>query len=211
MMALFSPDSKFMRFMSRIGDLMILNLLYLLTCVPIFTVGAATAALYTVSFRFDTDRESGVIRTYLDAFKANFRQATGLWLVLLLCLVTAFINTLFCYRMPGALHYLAYFFGVLFVLAGLILSYAFPLLSQFDNTGKAIFQNALVLSVGYLPRSLVILAINALPWFLLLTNILLFFRAGFLWFILYFAAGAYVNTRILRKVFAPYLTEEGSV
>ena len=57
MQGLFSIDSKFMQVLSRIYDIAVLNMLYLLTCLPIFTIGAATSALYAVCFRMGTDRE----------------------------------------------------------------------------------------------------------------------------------------------------------
>ena len=56
-MKLFSPDSKFMRAMSRLGDLLLLNLVFLLCCLPLVTVGAAQTALYTVCFRLIRDQE----------------------------------------------------------------------------------------------------------------------------------------------------------
>ena len=57
MLSIFSPDSRFMRVMSRAADLILLNLCYLLTCLPLFTIGAASAALYAVCFRFGTAEE----------------------------------------------------------------------------------------------------------------------------------------------------------
>ena len=57
MSSLFSPDSLFYRTMSRVADLMLLNLCFLFTSIPIITIGASYTAMYTVIFRFDTDRE----------------------------------------------------------------------------------------------------------------------------------------------------------
>ena len=85
--AIFAPDSKFMQAMARVSDLVILNLLFLLSCVPLITIGAASAALYTVCFRIGTDREQGVCRSYFRAFRENFRQGTILWLIAVVFLV----------------------------------------------------------------------------------------------------------------------------
>ena len=62
MSKLFSLDSPFMRAMSRVADLMILNLLFLITSIPLVTIGAGLAALYTVIFRMGTDQEGGVFK-----------------------------------------------------------------------------------------------------------------------------------------------------
>ena len=62
--------------------------------------------------------------------------------------------------------------------------------------------------VTYLPRTVLIVVINVLPWALLLTNLYLFLQVGFIWVAVYFAAAAYINTRLLKKVFAPYMEPE---
>lgn len=208
MQALFSPDSKFMRAMSRIGDLLLLNFFFLLTCVPIVTVGAASTALYTVCFRFETDRETGVIRTYFQAFRDNWKQSTVLWLILLLCGGSACFNAYIFYWMPGIIRYAFIPFLILFALVLLIGSYTFPLLSQFDNDILSTLKNALALSLGYLPRSILITALNIFPFALLLTNLYAFLQAAFIWVALYFAAAAYLNSWLLKKVFSPYIEKE---
>ena len=95
-------------------------------------------------------------------------------------------------------------------LAGLVVvlmmvSYAFPLISQFRNDSKSVIKNALIFSVAYLPRTALIVVINVFPWALLLTNLYMFLQVGFIWVVVYFAAAAYINTRLLKKVFAPYM------
>lgn len=208
MHALFSPDSRFMRIMNRVADLILLNLCYLLTCVPVFTIGSASAALYTVCFRFGTDEEKGVIRSYFRAFRENFKRGTGVWLIVLLCGGAALVNAWVFYTMPGGLRFLSVLFAILLVLALLIFGYAFPLLSQFADGVWPTLRNALILSLGYLPRSLLITVVNVVPFILMLTDFYLFLQAAFLWTVLYFSLAAYVNTFLLRGVFAPYLTDE---
>ena len=205
MQALFSPDSKFMLAMNRICDLLVLNLLFLITCIPLFTIGAALTAMYTVCFRFGTDREQGLVKSYFVAFRDNFRQSTLLWLVFLLFGGSALCNILLFSSLTGPLRYAFVLFGILFLIVLLMAAYAFPLLSQFCNGSRATLKNALALSIGYLPRSLLITAVNIFPFFLLLWDLYLFLQAGFLWITLYFSAAAYLNSLLLKKVFAPYL------
>lgn len=208
MKALFSPDSRFMRAMSRIGDLLLLNFFYLLTCVPVITIGAASTALYTVCFRFETEREAGVIRSYFQAFRDNWKQATVLWLILLLCGGSACFNAYTFFCMTGIIRYAFILFLILFALVLLSGSYIFPLLSRFDNHTLSTLKNALALSLGHLPRSILITALNIVPFVLLLTNLYIFLQAAFIWAALYFAAAAYLNSWLLRKVFSPYLEKE---
>lgn len=204
----FSIDSKFMRAMSRVADLIVLNLVYLLTCLPVVTIGAATTALYSVCFRLGTQQEGSLMKGYFRAFRDEFRQATLIWLFLLLFGAAVCVNIMLFLGLSGWMRYLFILFTFLLAIVLMILSYAFPLLSQFRNDTKSVLKNALILSVAYLPRTALIVVINVLPWALLLTNLYLFLRVGFLWVALYFAAAAYINACLLRKVFAPYMEQE---
>lgn len=206
MNGLFSPDSLFVRVMSKAADLILLNVVFLLTCAPIFTIGASITALYTVCFRMGTPREGKLFADYFRAFRDNFRKGTALWLIAVAWIGVTVLNAVLCYSLQGALHNMFLLFVMLLVLAVLIFGYAFPLLSQFENTVKGTMKNALLLSIGYFPRSLIIGVVNVFPVALLLTNFVGFLRCALIWVAVWFAAAAYGNTMLLRKVFAPYLS-----
>lgn len=204
----FSLDSGFMRAMSRIADLIILNVIYLVTCLPVVTIGAASTAMYTVCFRLGTEREGSPVKDYFRAFRDEFRQATLVWLFLLLFGAASCVNIFIFLGTSGWMHYLFFLFVLFLVVVLMMAGYAFPLLSQFRNDTKSVIRNALIFSVAYLPRTALIVVINVFPWALLLTNPYLFLQAGFIWVVVYFAAAAYINTRLLKKVFAPYMEPE---
>lgn len=201
---LFDLDSPIMLVISRFCDIVVLNIVFLLTCIPIFTIGAANTALYDVVFRMDTEREGKLLATYFRSFKENFRQSTALWLILLLFGVATYLNmTRF-----SILGEHAYLLGYgLFLLSMLVLllevfifSYGFPLFSRFRNSTRQTAINALLLSIGNLPRTLLVTVINCFPWALLIMNFYAFMQLGFLWFAAYFAAAAYFNSRVLKNV-----------
>lgn len=208
MFSFLSPDSRFMLFVSRFSDLVILNILYLLTCLPLFTIGTATAALYTVTFRMIRAKEEPIAKSYLRAFRENFKQGTALWLLVLFVGVPALFYFDHFFTMDGSLRYLFVPFLTIFLLAVFAGSLAFPLISQFQNSTAGTLQNALILSLGNLPRTLLVSVINLLPLGLLLFRYELFLKVSFLWFALYFAAAAYMNSAILWKVFKPFYPEE---
>ena len=79
---LFNIESPFMQLLTRVGDLIIVNVLYLLCCVPIVTIGAATAALHKVGQAIVYDTDNGIAKTFFRAFRDNFKQATALWLMM---------------------------------------------------------------------------------------------------------------------------------
>lgn len=202
---LFDLESPVMRFLSRLADIMILNVVFLLTCIPIFTIGAAVTALYDVVFRMDTDREGKLLATYFRSFRGNFKPAAAIWLVLLLFGAATVVNMAHLSEIGGIFGYILVAATMLIlVVLVMICSYAFPLLSQFDNSAKGTARNAFLLSVAYLPRTAVILVINCFPWVLMVVNLYTFAQLSLLWLFLYFSAAAYFNSRVLNKVFKPY-------
>ena len=199
-----SPDSKFMQIMNRVCDLMLLNILFLVCSIPVFTIGASATALYTVCFRFDTDREGSTVKDFFKAFGSNFRQATGLWLIMLLCGGSALINVFLFRFLPAPLHYGFILFALLFVIALFTGSYVFPLLSRFRNNVPSTLKNAFYLSIGFFPRTVLLAIINAFPFYLLFCDIYLFLQTGFIWIIVYFSGAAYIGSLILKPVFARF-------
>ena len=82
-MKFFSYESKFSQLLLKLCYACYLNLLWFLCSIPIFTVGAATTALYYASLQIVRDEDSHVGRLFFRSFKENFRQATAIWLILL--------------------------------------------------------------------------------------------------------------------------------
>ena len=195
-------DSWLMQLVSRFSSLAVLNLVFICTCIPLFTIGAALAALYDVVFRMDTEREGKLIPTYFRSFAANFKQGTPLWLLFLLVVVASCVNMVVFSNLGNPMgHVLFVLAMVILINTLLVLGYTFPLLSQFDNTKRNTLKNALLLSVANLPRTLIITVINCFPWALMVVNFYAFIQLSFLWLVLYFAAAAYFNSRVLMKVF----------
>ena len=201
---MFSPDSKFMTVVSRFADLLLLNLVFLLTCLPVFTIGAAVTALYTMCFRLMREEYSGLLRSYFSAFKSNFRQATCIWLLLLLIVCPALFYFYVLFSIDSLLRYFGFLFILISLLVAMTASYVFPWISQFENTTGQALKNALILSITHLPRTLAIVAINLVPVIVFFISPELFLQVSFLWVALYSAAAAYMNTGLLWHVFKPY-------
>lgn len=204
---MFSPDSKFMQVVGRITDLILLNIVYLVTCLPLFTIGAATTALYTMCFRLMREEYSGLIRSYFRAFRENFKQATIIWGVLLVVVIPALYYLSILLGLTGVLRYAGFVFILIAAIGLMTASYVFPWISQFENTTIQALKNALILSISHLPRTLAVLVINLVPLIIFFLNAELFIQVSFLWVALYGAAAAYMNTGLLWHVFKPYRTK----
>lgn len=202
---IFDPNSKFGIIVTRLTELVILNFVFILTCLPVFTVGAANTALYDTVFRMDTDREGKLLSTYFRSFKSNFAQSTLMWLLLLLFFLAGYVNMSLSSGISGVLGQILLLVSLLVLLLALsVFSYAFPWQSQFVNSPLQTLRNALLLSIGHLPRTAVLLMLNCFPWVLMVMNFYSFLQLGVLWVGLYFSAAAYYGSRVLFKVFQPY-------
>ena len=73
-MGIFSPDGALARLLNTLGNLIVLNILTIICCVPVFTAGAAMTALYTMVMRMARKEDGKIISEYFKAFKANFKQ-----------------------------------------------------------------------------------------------------------------------------------------
>lgn len=208
MFSFLSADSKFMITLSRFTDLIILNLLFLVTSIPIFTIGAGCAALYTLSFRMLRNREGSIVKDYFRAFGENFRQGTALWLLFLFFFLPGLMYFDMFFHMESILRYIFALCLLIMVLAVFLAAYAFPWISQFRNRTGDVLRNCLILSLTHLPHTIGICALNLLPWILLAVKPDFFLKISFLLFALYFSATAYVNTALLWKAFKPYYPEE---
>ncbi len=208
MKSLFSTDSILFRVMSRVADLMLLNIIFLISCLPVVTIGAAMTAMYTVCFRMDTDREQGIFSVYFRAFRDNWKQATGIWMLLFWFLCAAVFESILCSRASGLIHYGWLVLALASVLDLMVIAMAFPMISQFENRWKQTLKNALFLSLGHLPTTLCLVFFQVFPLIILVKSPVYFLKIGMFWLLLYFAAAAYVSAKLLRRAFAPFYPQE---
>lgn len=209
MKKILNPDAPLMRFLSQAADLVILNLVWLACCLPVVTAGASTAALYRITLNMVRGTGRCGPGAFWAAFRENFRRATGLWLLLLAALSLMAVDLWFCtsFDFPGKSILKGFLLlGALIWL--LIQALAFPLAAQFDSPVRAILVNSLVLGFSHLPASLLMILLNALPWLLLAFVPAVFLRVWIFWLILGSSLTAYINTFLLRKIFAPLMPED---
>ena len=79
----FDLDSPLMSALNKLADLIILNILVIICSLPVFTIGASMTALHYVVLKMVRNEEGYIIKSFFKSFKQNFRQATIIWLILL--------------------------------------------------------------------------------------------------------------------------------
>lgn len=174
MRALFDIDGPAMRFITKLAYSVYLNILWFICCLPVFTVGASTTALFYVSLKVAKNEEGNLTRSFFRSFKENFRQSTIIWLILLAGGILLGVDGYVFYHMrfDNALWALgAAVFIVLLGAYAIILMYIFPLLARFNNTVWAMFKNALMIGM----RFLLCTALMALIYFVMAVVVIRFF------------------------------------
>lgn len=169
---IFDLDSPVMRVLSRIADLMILNVIAAICCIPIFTIGASTTALHYVVLKLARGEEGYILKDFFKSFKTNFKQATIIWLIMLafILIYVADIYLVFYsgIEFPQALKVVIMAVGIL---ALVVSTYIFPVLSRFDNTIKHTIKNGVVMSILALPKSIIMLVVDCIPILIMATSI----------------------------------------
>lgn len=201
-----NPDSRIMSFLAKLGDMFILNVLYLVCCIPVITIGAATTALYYNTLKMAENRESYVWREFLRTFKENFKQATIIWMIILL--IGAVLVGDFLVMGGIGSQALASVTAIVVIVVGVFLIltavYVFPVLARFDNSVLNIMKYALLMAIRHLPSTVVILAIHSVPLLLAFASLEAFIR-GLLPVLLFTVSIlAYFESKLFSRIFSNY-------
>ena len=202
-MSFFNLDSPVMRFLTKVADLIILNILFLICCIPIVTIGAASTALYTVTMKSVRDEESYVIRSYFKAFKDNFKIGTFSWLIALALGIVLTLDFRILPALPETMaQVLRMFLIAVSLFYAIFMIYLFPYIARFENTLKGTLKNALILGIACLPYTLLLLLIHGAA---IVATLFIDFRiVGFLWITIGFSGVAYACSYLLRRAFAKF-------
>lgn len=201
-MQIFSMDNAFFRFMGRLTDLVWINILTLICCLPVVTAGAAISAMYKVLIKMAMEDAGGLTRMYFGALKSNFKQATKIWLPTLLVLLVMMSNAWILHQgiFDGnqvLLTATGISIGVITIIIVLFQIYAFSLIAFFENTVKQTAKNALLLMLAYFPRSICMLVILLFPLALMMLSDWFFF----LWGLYGLSVPGYINAMLLGRIF----------
>ena len=199
---IFRPDSPLMRFMMLITNLMVLNVLWLIGCIPVITAGASTVAMHSVLLGYINGKEDAVLKPFFRAFRENFRIATPLWLINLL--IGAVMVAEILYLSVGAQLWLKVIFGIVLFIYSAATSYLYPLLARYQTTGKAAAFNSFALSLRHLLSSVCVVTLNALPVVLIVVFAEIFWKSILVWTLIGFSLIAYLNLKILLPIFKKY-------
>lgn len=201
-MYIFSMDNPFFQFIGKLVDLVWLNILTLVCCLPVFTAGAALSAMYSVLIKMALKEDGVITKPFFRAFKENLKKSTTVWIPSLLILVVMAMNIYLMYKgvfneYPSLFIPVGLSIGIISIAVIIILHYALALISRYDSDVKQTVKNAILLSLAYFPRSLCIFII----WLSPLALMRISFNFLFFWFLYGFSFPGYFASMIFGNLF----------
>ena len=193
-----NPDNIFVRVMTAVFDVAVTYLLYILCCLPVVTIGAATTALHTTMLSIADDTCGGVLRKFFGSFKDDFKVSTLLWLIFALVGAVVVADVIICfgfemeavnsmlYAMRGITIFCVALYTLMFV-------YTFAGVAKFEVTWKQALRNALLFLTKFPFSSLGILLLSAASVICL--------YLGLIWALPVVIILVYLQELILRHVF----------
>jgi uncharacterized membrane protein YesL len=161
MKGLFCFDNPMMAFLSKMSDLVLLNLLTLIFSIPIFTIGASVTAAHYAALKI-LRGESYVVRNFLKSFRENFRQSTVMWLMILLHSVIALASLVVALRGDLCVVMRVVLIAGI-IISGFLAVWIFPLQSKFVNSIGGTIKNAFIMAYRYIFRTIYMLIVCCIP------------------------------------------------
>lgn len=214
MKKMFDAESPAMIFLHRLMDLVLLNLCWVVSCVPLITIGAATVSLYgtVAALSRDWARQEDTIDIlpfYFRLMRREFRQSTWLMLVKLAALGVLLADFRIAFIVSESLTGLvSYMCWIPAVLAALVNSFLYPTQAKFANRIGATLKNAALIAFSNPAVAISSAVLNAIPFFLLLKKPELFIKTGLFWILLGVSLIARANWSMMNRVFEKYYSLE---
>ena len=196
-------DGPVSRLLSAVFDLVVINVLCIVCCLPVFTAGASLSSGFLAAREVLIDGGSGAMRVFFRGFRENFRQTALLTLGSLVVLAA-----LFCDFLLLRLYFEGALYTVLLIVLALItfffiaiLSYALPLITRYSNTLREHLHNALILCILYLPSTILMVFLNVLPVLMFLLLPYAFVYTLVFWLMLGVGVIQLIDAVLMRDVF----------
>lgn len=196
--------------MSRVGDLIILNLLCLVLSLPLVTIGPSLTALFYVELKMVRNEESYIVRSFFKSFKENFKQAFIINLIMLAGGGLLWVDFSIMRSFEGGwVRVLYIMLMVILFLYLMVFTYIYPVLSKFYNTIRNTFLNSFLMAIRHLPFTLLMILVSVLPF------VAFFFGPATIQTyiipvaILVGVSGvAFINAHFLVRIFDQYIPKE---
>ena len=190
------------RVLGGLCNLIMVNLLFLATSLPIITIGASLTGLCRVTLKMVRHEEPSVVKDYFDVFKKHFKESTLTWLLVLFAGAFLTLDLYVIFTKIDASYKLLQIPVWIFVfIVASIFIYSFPMISAYPDKVKRTWKNAILISISHFPVTIFAVVIPLLvaklavkdgEWLVGVFSIMLFFGCALL---------AYINCFFINHIF----------
>lgn len=167
-MKFLSYDSPLGKIGTTLFDLIWLQILLVLTSIPLFTIGASFTAMHTVLLKMYRDELTSVSKEYFRAFASNFKQATLIWLLYMVCIAVMVADYLLSIQIPDTgLRIVLQLLPIPLIILCITLTWVFVLQSRYQNTIRQTLKNSLLICISRPFTTVGMILISAVPAVLL--------------------------------------------
>lgn len=199
---IFNAENPFNTFMSKVFNIIWLNILWIVCCIPVITIGASTSALYYMTLKMARDKDSEITAGFFNGFKMNFKQSIPATLIFIAAVAVLVVD----YHVLGRSEQngASIMYGICLtigIFVACIFGYVFPVMSYFENTVKNIFINSAKIAATHILQTIAMFVLNILPlaWFLISPSTIIYFF--WIWVVFGFSLTAYINSYMLMNIF----------
>jgi len=206
---IFNLDNGIMRFFSRVFDIVVLNLLFVICCIPIVTIGASLTAMYSITLKMARNEETHIIIGFLKAFKQNFKQGTivGMIAIIIALFITIDLRIIVIIG-NDRLKVLQILCYIVSIWGYIIFLYVFPILARFMHTTKEVFKNSFMISIVNFKWTILLMILNVPFIFMLVYSGISMFLLFTILIICGFSSLALIQSFIFHKIFEKYENNE---
>lgn len=205
-MNLLNEDNVVHIALNMIGDIVLANLLFIFCSIPIITIGPSLTALYHCILRTVKGNNNGTVKTFVRAFRQNFVQSLIAWILFVLVLFVLILNIRFLLRTDSGMgKTLLYMSGALGGMLIIFFLYIFPVIAAFSGTMQNHIKNVFLFAFMHFPSTLLMAVVTILPMYMTYQDLKLMPLYACCWFFFGFGLTAYINSKLLYRMFRPYL------
>ncbi|MGX8793010.1 YesL family protein [Oceanobacillus oncorhynchi] len=200
-------DGPVYHFLSRVVELILLNIVFILFSLPIVTIGASVTAMFSITLKMVRGEEGGLINGFWQAFKNNFKQSTLIWGLLALFGIILALNYFFLQFYTGKFSTIILMSLVMFsAIFCIYLVLIFPYIARYNCTIKEACINVIKISIANMYFILLIIVFILGPGVLMLFSPLWLVIKIYMDIFIGFSFIAYVSSFMIRRIFEKYET-----
>lgn len=171
----FGENNPVWKAINRYADMLLTGVLFVITCLPVVTIGASLCAFYYTAMDSLRKEDGYIFKRYFSSFGKNFKKATILWLIMLAIAAVLGLDVYF-----WLVNSQVQFSGVMLGISGILcflwfmtFMFVFPLQTRFENSIGKTLQNAFMIGLGRLPFTVGVLVLLGIIGFLCASSIVI--------------------------------------